>query len=137
MDEKEFLRGFFEGYCKPSHELSAKSFKKMCKDSGILDKNLTHVDCEILFEKVIAEVSTLDSGDPLHQCIIFGKRIEFPVFFMLLLPEVAELKQVSVQQIINKLQDCQIAKEAGSDVVQSTVSEGPVATEGEEPAPPA
>lgn len=102
MEEGEFARRIFETYCKPAHELSAKGFKKMCCDAKIFDKNFLPVDAEVAFEQVVAEISVLDRADPLHESVIFDKRIEFPIFSSFLLPEVAEMKGTNVHSLVNE-----------------------------------
>lgn len=80
--------------------MSAKGFKKLCRDFGLFDRNFLPVDSEIAFAQVLAEISTLDTTDPLRSHIIFDKRIELPIFIMFLIPELAELKQQTTNEVI-------------------------------------
>lgn len=100
MDEQFFLRSLFESYCQPANELSARSFKKLCRDFKLYDTIFLPTDSEIAFTRAIAEISTLDKNDPLHRSVIFDKRIEYPVFTIFLIPEVAELKGIAVHDLL-------------------------------------
>jgi hypothetical protein len=75
----------------------------MCKDANIFNAKFLPVDSDIAFAQAIADVSVLDKSDPMHQFVIFEKRIEFEVFWLFLLHEVADLKQVTVPEIVECL----------------------------------
>lgn len=102
-DEKEFLRHLFARYCQTAHEMNAKGFKRLCKDAKLFDKDFLPVDAEIAFGQCMAEISVLDEFDPLRQSVLFGKRIEFCIFFLFLLPDVSELKGISLDNVIDLL----------------------------------
>mmetsp|Transcript_64276 Transcript_64276/g.119453 ORF Transcript_64276/g.119453 Transcript_64276/m.119453 type:complete len:428 (+) Transcript_64276:83-1366(+) len=45
----------FYSYCTGQRELDGKSFAKLCKDGGLVDKQLTTTDIDLIFTKVVAK----------------------------------------------------------------------------------
>jgi hypothetical protein len=109
-DELNSVRNIFEAYCKPKHELSVWGFKRMLRDMRVYSRGFLAIDAEIAFDKTLAIVSVLDASDPLHHNIIFGKRIEFNIFWLFLLTETAELRGVSVDELLNFFDEANLHK---------------------------
>mmetsp|Transcript_4769 Transcript_4769/g.11525 ORF Transcript_4769/g.11525 Transcript_4769/m.11525 type:complete len:422 (-) Transcript_4769:5-1270(-) len=49
------LSQVFYSYCTGQRELDGKSFAKLCKDGGLVDRQLTTTDIDLIFTKVVAK----------------------------------------------------------------------------------
>eukprot|EP00928_Gymnodinium_smaydae_P063481 TRINITY_DN4703_c0_g2_i2.p1 TRINITY_DN4703_c0_g2~~TRINITY_DN4703_c0_g2_i2.p1 ORF type:complete len:413 (-),score=101.92 TRINITY_DN4703_c0_g2_i2:42-1241(-) len=47
------LQDAFDKYCAGHHDMDGKSFAKLCKDVGLLDKKFTATDADLVFAKVV------------------------------------------------------------------------------------
>lgn len=65
----------------------------------VLTKRFTNVEAEVLFRKVVAKLQSLNDADPLKECLIFDKRINYVAFRSVAFALVAKSRSMTVDEL--------------------------------------
>jgi hypothetical protein len=97
------LQAIFDSFCAfgagkaGASEMATAKFTKFCKDTGLIDKKFTNTDVDLIFTKSKA------AGQ---------QKIGFDAFVNKALPQIAEKKGISVEELVNRI--CQQSGPANS-----------------------
>ena len=83
----------------PKGEMDSKTFIKLLRDSGVVDRKFTSGDADLIFQKSKAKASNPAAG-AYSSGLVHGKRVNFDIFRAVAVPCIAEKKNVPVENIV-------------------------------------
>jgi hypothetical protein len=97
-DNEAKLKALFMKFC-PKGEMDSKTFIKLLRDSGVVNKKFTSGDADLVFQKTKAKASNPNAG-AYSSGVVHGKRVNFEVFRAVAIPCIAEKKGVEVEKMV-------------------------------------
>lgn len=79
--------------------MDSKTFIKLLRDSGTIDRKFTSGDADLVFQKTKAKASNPAAG-AYSSGVVHGKRVNFEVFRAVAIPAIAEKKKQEVEKIV-------------------------------------
>lgn len=96
------LHAVYNSFCSLS-EMNVYEFVKLLKCATLLTKAFTDYLAQEVFKEGIAKAEACEEGGPIHNGILYGKRVRYDVFRRILLVDVAIMKKLSIEGIVAKV----------------------------------
>lgn len=112
----EALKKVFMQFC-PNGEMDSKTFIKMLKDSGVINRKFTSGDADLVFQKAKAKASNPGAGS-YSSGVVHGKRVNYDVFRAVAVPCIAEKKGTTAANVA----EC-LAKAGGPQLHGTTTAD--------------
>jgi hypothetical protein len=98
-DDEAGLQRLFLQFC-PRGEMDSKTFSKLLRDSGLLDRRFTPGAADLVFQKAKATASNPAAAGAYSGGVVHGKRVNYEVFRAVAVPCLAEKKQMEVAALV-------------------------------------
>lgn len=99
-DEKK-LKELFLKFC-PNGEMDSRTFIKLCRDCGVVNKTYTGGDADLAFQKTKAAAAHPSAGS-YSSGVVHGKRVSYDVFRAIAIPCIAEKKKMEIPALVTFL----------------------------------
>lgn len=82
--------------------MDSRTFIKLCRDCGVVNKTYTSGDADLAFQKTKAAASHPSAGS-YSSGVVHGKRVNYEVFRAIAIPCIAEKKKIEVSALVAAL----------------------------------
>lgn len=95
----------FCGSADKNGQMDSRTFLKLCKDTGLIQKKFTAGDADLAFQKAKTIASAPGAG-AYSSGVVHGKRVEYSVFRSVAVPIIAEKTKQSIDDVLSTIASC-------------------------------